>query len=497
MARLPRALLAVTGLVALLVGASPAAAHDPEGEHAQESATFGPDLMSPNMRLLANLPLRNRPENVSVAGSDLAFWGDRAYAGNYGGFRILDVSRPANPRELADVRCFGPQNDVSVWRNRLLFLSVDAPQTTEECEGSRTTTWAQTPDAFEGIRIFDVSDPRDPELVGAVHTDCGSHTHTLVPDLANGRLLIYVSSYMLGATAEGPDCPLPTPEQPVSHDKISIVEVPLDRPQDAEVINEPRMDPSGEVCTPSTSNPRFPSDQSYICDPENDESRPFASRGCHDIQVFLDRNLAACSALAEGQLWDISDREQPRLLKRVDNPNVEFFHNAVFTWDGRLVVFSDEAGGGGEPWCREGDPDTVGANWYFPVAGDGAEAVGHYKIPRTTTGTCTAHNGNIVPVAGRYLHVQAWYAGGTSVSDFTDPAQPREIAYFVAGDPNPDDTVATASDAWSSYWYRRFIHVNDINRGYDALYFRDPARRQAPRLAYDNPQTQVGGLTGG
>ena len=81
------------------------------------------------------------------------------------------------------------------------------------------------------------------------------------------------------------------------------------------------------------------------------------------------------------------------------------------------------------------------------------------------------------------------------MSDFTDPANPKEVAYFVAGDPDPSDTNVTASNAWSSYWYRGFVHVNDINRGYDVLYFRDAARRQAPRLGYDNPQTQTRLLT--
>lgn len=492
MRRPSRLLVALFGVVASLIVAAPATAHDPEGDHVQESALAGPDLLSPNMRLLANLPLENPAEGVTVFGSDLAFWGDRAYAGNYGGFRIIDIGRPASPRVLSDVRCFGPQNDVSVWRNQLVFLSIDAPQTTRECEGSSTTTFERTPDAFEGIRIFDVSNPRKPTFVTAVATDCGSHTHTLVPDLEHNRLLIYVSSYLLGAAGVGPDCALPTAESPVSHDKISVVEVPLDDPRNAEVINQPKMDPAGQICTPSASNPRAPSDQSFICDPEDDESRPFASRGCHDIQVFLDRNLAACSALAEGQLWDISDREQPRLIKRVDDTNLEFFHNAVFTYDGRLLAFSDEAGGGTEAWCKPGDPDTTGANWYFPVAGDTADAIGHYKIPRTSDGNCTAHNGNIIPVRDRYLHVQAWYTGGTSVSDFTDPTKPQEIAYFIAGDPNPTDDRATASDAWSSYWYRAFIHVNDINRGFDVLYLRDRARREAPRLAFDNPQTQIG-----
>ncbi len=242
--------------IVLLLGAlfalpGAASAHDPEEghDHPPTGGAGVPDLHTPNMRLLANLP---KPVSQRVSGSDLAFWGDRAYAANYDGFRIIDVDEPANPRVLADVRCPGPQNDISVYRNQLLFLSVDAPQTRRGCEGSRSTTWAATPDAFEGIRVFDVSDARNPQFVTAVPTDCGSHTHTLVPDADNGRVLLYVSSYALSAAAIGPNCPLPEGGRP-SHGKISVVEVPLDAPEQAEVINEPRLDPATRPCTPTQS----------------------------------------------------------------------------------------------------------------------------------------------------------------------------------------------------------------------------------------------------
>lgn len=65
--------------------------------------------------------------------SDLAFWGDRAYAGNYDGFRIFDISDPANPALLTDFRCFGPQSDPIVWRNKLLFLAIDRTLAGPDC----------------------------------------------------------------------------------------------------------------------------------------------------------------------------------------------------------------------------------------------------------------------------------------------------------------------------------------------------------------------------
>ena len=126
------------------------------------------------MQLLATVP----PEtSVGVPGttyqSDLAFWGNRAYVGNYDGFRIFDISTPARPQRLSSVTCRGPQNDVSVWRNRLLFLSVDAPQIDSPdpaapngaCTQYALGIGAENPGNFEGIRIFDVRDPTSPRFI--------------------------------------------------------------------------------------------------------------------------------------------------------------------------------------------------------------------------------------------------------------------------------------------------------------------------------------------
>jgi hypothetical protein len=73
-----------------------------------------------------------------VTNSDLAFWGNLVYAGNYGGFRILDASAD-QPTTLVDKACNGPQNDVSVHEmggRRFLFQSIDTPQTAEDCSSA-------------------------------------------------------------------------------------------------------------------------------------------------------------------------------------------------------------------------------------------------------------------------------------------------------------------------------------------------------------------------
>jgi hypothetical protein len=397
-----------------------------------------------NMSHVANSP-QGGPTN-----SDLAFWKKLVFAGNYGGFRIIDASKPSAPRVLADVSCPGAQGDVGIYGNdqrRLLFVSVDSPQATSSCSGPAE------PNRFEGIRIFDVSDPRNPTFVKAVHTDCGSHTHTVVPDDANNRALIYVASYILGA----PSYRCPDSDGAPTHSKISVVEVPLANPENASVIAEPSL--------PSPN-------------------------GCHDIGVFLELKRAAAACLTEGQIWDISDPVQPRVVNRIVNPAINIWHSGAFTWDGKYAVFGDEEGGAIMTHGCTPPRTPPGAVWFYETANPTVPA-GSFTLPRAQglSGelTCTIHNYTVVPVKDRYLLVTAAYQAGTSVIDFTDPANAREIAYYDAKglDGNP------AAYTWSSYWYNGLIYANDIERGVDIFRLTDTSAVQRPaKFDYLNPQTQ-------
>jgi hypothetical protein len=327
----------------------------------------------------------------------------------------------------------------------LLFQSIDTPQTNGDtvCSQNRTSdTTACGTACFEGIRIFDLTNPSAPVYIKGVYTQCGSHTHTLVPDPANNRLLIYVSSY---PASTGPLCVSP-------HAKISIVSVPLDAPETASVIATPAID-----------------------------APPYIGVGCHDITVFLPIHKAAASCQSEGQIWDISDPANPDTLHplvRVDDPNVNFWHSAEFTWDGQYVVFDDEAQGNFT--CSPGQPGQIRI---YRVS-DG-QFMSQFMIPRPQGSLyCSVHNGNLIPVAGRYLLVTAWYYGGTSVIDLTNPSSPHEIAYY-----DPEGSP-TAGEAWSSYWYNGKIYTNDIRRGQDVFNFVLPSSTYGATFTHLNAQTQ-------
>jgi hypothetical protein len=450
--------LGLVGIVALALfaGGGPASAHDPgDGEDHSGPGSTGPDQHSQNMKLLANVG-----RAAATGQTDLAFAGRLAYAGNNLGFRVIDISDPENPTVITDFRCNGAQSDVSVHGN-LLFQSVDSPQTNPGCNS--TGTPASTPGAWEGIRIFDVSNPAAPVHINSVATDCGSHTHTLVPDPANNTVHVYVPSYSLGSTAIGPNCQMP-------HGFISIVSVPLGDPA-AATVGKYFLDAGTELANYPLAG------------------GPFVFTACHDISVFLELKRAAAACLSESQMWDISDPAHPQFLWRFDDPvvnnaNIDLWHSASFSWDGKVVAFGDESGGGGGARCL--DPtDQQGRIWFLD-AQTGA-FLANYKIPRSVTTTCTMHNFNFVPLAnGRKVLVSSAYTGGTTVVD---------VDKLLGGASEVESEVGfyrpSGANTWSSYWYNNFIYTNDGRRGVDVMRLADSSTAGARRLDVVNPQTQV------
>ncbi|WP_033438614.1 LVIVD repeat-containing protein [Saccharothrix sp. NRRL B-16314] len=422
---------------------------------------------SRNVKHLANLP-KPAPFTATSTWSDLAFQGDYAFDGNYDGFVIYDISKPHKPTIAASVWCPGSQNDISVSGN-LLFLSTDSSRSDNTC--ASTSLSATNKNAWEGIKVFDISDKTSPRYVAAVETKCGSHTHTLVPDKAGKDVYLYVSSY--GPSATFPDCQPP-------HDLISIVKVPLANPAAASLLGE-------RVLFPDGGNPGR--------DGTVETGYVRATSGCHDITVYPAKDLAAGACMGDGVLWNISDRENPREIDRVqDDVNFAFWHSATFNNAGTKVVFTDELGGGGAATCNEKIGPTRGADGIYDVTGEGdareLEFRSYYKISRTQgdTENCVAHNGSLIPVHGRDIMVQSWYQGGISIWDFTDSANPKEIGWFERG-PLPD---GRGGGTWSAYYYNGYIYSSDMAKGLDVLEIRDPrtAPAKAIRVGELNVQTQ-------
>ena len=352
---------------------------------------------------------------------------------------------------------------MSVWKD-LAFLSVDSPMNKAECGGAMTLGQANpqvlSGQAYEGIRVVSIKDRANPTQIGFVDTDCGSHTHTLVPDEANNRLLIYVLSYPLGGQS-ATDC------NAESHRKMSVVEVPLSNPAAARVVSTPSVAPA---------------------------------IGCHDVTVLVPGKLAGAACISESQLWDISDPVNPTIQSHIVNPAINIHHSTTFSNDGKTMVIGDELGGAAvSPGCVGGDEHVpLGALWFYDVSNPAAPVQkGTFRIPQQiTTIYCTAHNFNTVPLkSDRDLLVTGWYNGGVAAIDYTDPANPTQLGHYVAKEP-------LAANVWSAYWYRDFIYANNFDeqtdtgnangrsRGFDVFAYAEKGlKADSVRLKRLNPQT--------
>jgi hypothetical protein len=451
------------GIAASLAGAAAALLAATALAPAALADSADDDVMtSSNVEHVANLPKEGPFANTSAYNSDLAFIGDYAIDGNYNGFVIYDISEPESPQVVSQVLCQGGQGDVSV-SGDLLYFSVDYPRASEEC-GAPASTPANA-DAFEGIRIFDISDKSAPEYVAAVPTDCGSHTNTLVPGDRDTEY-VYVSSY--APSDNYPNCQKP-------HDKISVIEVPKDDPASASVVNEPVLFPDGGNAGGGVRS---------------------ATEGCHDITVLPHRDIAAGACMGDGVIMDISDPVKPRVTETVRDENFAFWHSATFSNTARTVIFTDELGGGAGATCNEEIGPERGANAVYSFTGGkrnpDLDFASYFKLPRhqEDTENCVAHNGSLIPVPGKDYFVQSWYQGGVSVIDFNNPRKPREIGYFDRGPLSDEELVLGGS--WSAYYYNGYVYSSDIQQGFDVLKLDDRRLRPAERVTYDefNPQSQ-------
>src|SRR5882757_910819 len=428
----------------------------------------------------AKMPKLLKPviAQLAYANSDFAFQGSHLFQGNFYGVSIYDIASPAKISLLTTLVCPGGQGDVSVYGN-LLFMSVEMPNGRLDCgvqgfppppppeKGHEHDRHVPAADSarFRGVRIFDISDIRQPKQVAAVQTCRGSHTHTLVIDPKDkDNVYVYVSgTSFVRQSEELAGCSNETPQKDpnTSLFRIDVIKVPLAAPQEAKVVSSPRVfiDPRSGVLNGLNNGGSH----------DKGAKKPADTNQCHDITVYSAIGLAAGACSGNGILLDIKDPVHPVRVDAVNDPNYAYWHSASFSNDGTKVVFTDEWGGGMQPRCRPKDPKNWGADAIFNLKGNKLSLASYYKMPaaQEDTKNCVAHNGSLVPVPGRDIEVQAWYQGGISVMDFTDAAHPFEIAYFDRG-PIDAKTLVLGGD-WSAYWYNGYIYGSEIARGLDVF----------------------------
>jgi LVIVD repeat len=452
-------LIAAVGAIALLAGTATTA-----------GAGHNDDDHSKNIKQLANVPIviqkddpktKETNEEVLAQGSDLAFRGDLLFAGSYEGpavFKIL--KRKPYLKQLSFLSCVGSQGDISVY-NDLLIVSVDSPRVGPKCSAADTAAASQanlmSGDFFEGLRLIDISNPRRPEQIGTVQTDCGSHTHTILPK--GNKLYAYIESYPLGA-------PYPTCNA-ASHRKVSIVEIPLSNPIKSKVVGA--MDVSPSI-------------------------------GCHDVTVFPKKKIAIAACITESQVWNIKNPAKPAILGRIRNPLIQIHHSSSFTWDGKYAILGDEFGGAAAGGCVGDSSAPVGAMWFYDITDPTSpQQVGYFGPSRVhempddpneaQRPRCTTHNFNILPMKNKkkYIVVSSFYANGLSAIDFSDPTNAKEIAHYVPHD-------GTMPDMWSGYWYNGRIYTNEhgSKRGVSVFLLKGTSSKEVKYFKGNyNAQVQV------
>ena len=419
---------------------------------------------------------------LAFSNSDLAFEGNHLFQGNFYGVNIFDISHPENATLLTSLVCPGGQGDVSAYKN-LLFMSVEMPNGRLDCgaegfppeppppagaekEKKRRLPAAQK-DRFRGVRIFDISDIRNPKQVAAVQTCRGSHTHTLVIDPNDqDDVYIYVSGTsfvrqpeeLAGCSGEAPD-----KDPNTALFRIDVIKVPVAAPQDAKVVSSPRVFIDARTGALNSLN------NGGTHGKNGKEEKPTDTNQCHDITVYSAIGLAAGACSGNGILLDIKDPVHPQRVDAVNDPNYSYWHSASFSNDGSKVVFTDEWGGGLGARCRPNDPNKWGADAIFRLKDNKLSLASYYKLPAAQgdTENCVAHNGSLIPVPGRDIEVQGWYQGGISIVDFTDATHPFEMAYFDRGPIDPN--VLVLGGDWSAYWYNGYIYGSEIARGLDVF----------------------------
>jgi len=525
-----RTMLARTAVAALVLAAATAGAQTyPTGTDPRDALASGRldgGIATKGMSLVSfsTKPAQfDTTRGLTFVNSDLAFGGNHVYQGNFAGFTIWDVSDAAKPKVVSVVECITSQGDPSIY-GTLLFISAEGNGNRNDCGKGGV----QKPeDHMAGVRIFDVADPAHPRLVMNVQTCKGSHTHTIVPH-PKKKDIIYL--YVSGSQQARPNTELAgcvngtdPADEANSLFRLDVIRVPLDHPERSVVVTGARIFTGLEPAPRAAS--RAPRPQAPPAAPAPGAApqpapAPTGPRNCHDVTVYPERHLLAGACGSYGLLVDIRNPEKPVRLSAVSDTNFSLWHTAVFSNDGKKVVFTDEWGGGTSPMCQKGSMLEMGGNTTVTISDDRKFTQhAYFKIPSAQTAqeNCVSHNGGLIPVPGRDLMAQGWYQGGVNVIDFTDADHPFEVGYFDRGSIDPSPAAAdvpvsptpptppgggrargTIGGSWGAYYWNGYIYSSELDRGFDVLELQPSEQLSANEIAAAklvrfvnyNPQSQ-------
>lgn len=328
----------------------------------------------------------------------------------------------------------------------------------------------------QGLRIVDVSDPADPQLMAESVPDTASRDVDLIHH-PNGRLyavlcqggptlhLVDVTDprepvLLLDVTAIGPCHNLATvPGTAIVYNSRSIS------------THVPGLGETGQIDIVDFSDPGKPTVTVFafpaVVVTEGGVPRPVLSTTCHDMTFNVALSRAYCAGVTDTTIWDVSDPKSPRIVQVIDWPGTNIHHGVWDARNGTLLVLGDEFAGvaAPSPPCSSTVRDPTSALWFFDISDLAAPVpVGYFQVEWDQSlgegglpQYCSTHFGDVF--SDRYL-VMGWYAAGTVLVDFADPANARQVAHY-----RPDGDTNT----WEARYWNGHVFTGDTQRGMDVL----------------------------
>ncbi|MBD3403147.1 choice-of-anchor B family protein [candidate division GN15 bacterium] len=165
------------------------------------------------------------------------------------------------------------------------------------------------------------------------------------------------------------------------------------------------------------NNPTAPVELNYI--PTSD---------CHDMFARNDTLWIAEGSGGTWSAWDVSNKSNPQLIRRVAVPNSGYVHNIWPSGDGQYVITTEETSFKTVKYWDVSDYNNV-------------QLVGQYLAPSDL-----AHNAHMIGDTAFISH----YESGVSVVDFSDPSVPSELARYDTYDSGESPGF---NGAWGAFPY--------------------------------------------
>ena len=325
--------------------------------------------------------------------------------------RVIDITNPRAPVEVATLPCAMNQNDIQIWGNYVLQAADSTSGSCKRPDGTKTTAT---------IGISDISDPRAPKLVGTLKEARGAHNNTVHPT----QPIIYISDSDLANTDGG----------------------------GAQIHIWDFTDPTKPVKVQSWS---------YL--PQHSP---------HDVTFNATGTRAYAASISHTEIINTENPKAPSLVSVIPNEGISISHQSDPTPDGKLLLVSDELGGGSATTASPGGPVHI-----YDISEERRPvkigAIGNDELG--VNGVSTAHVFRINP-DGTTMAI-AWYNDGIHVVDFSGAygvnagglgANSKAGPYLIASMKMPN------ADTWSAkMWQEKhpgFIFANDMGRGFDVFY---------------------------